>query len=366
MPSAIIGGADARKHVRYEVKISSVVVDFARVGLCPVHPRRQAPSGLEGGTATHRRLVRCTDCEHATNDRPPMAIHWLSSRWQLDVNCLRTLCPDAHSMDMGRELLGVRSPFGHSTIRCSDATDSLDPFGFRPTRGALTTMLNRFAMLAAVCVALPVAVAPLALADPPPPPDPAVAPVTNATNPLPPEGAVPSAPPGVLDTPDGWHLEVSGANETQLPVAPLTTAISSREYLIAGTFTGKITGGGKTKLTGGTLEAGEQIGCGIISDETEINPGASITPGISAIGLPSVSAGISLQGKVYLKPGTVTTVAIDKKSFKGTTTRVTITGVRIKTDQCAGQSFIRSYATLTSSTDNTDDVITYLGVTKSV
>ena len=226
-------------------------------------------------------------------------------------------------------------------------------------------MLNRFAMLATVCVALPVVVAPLALADPPPPPDPAVVPV-NATNPLPPEGAVPSAPPGVLDTPDGWHLEVIGANETQLPVAPLTTAISSREYLIAGTFTGKITGGGKTKLTGGSIEAGEQIGCGIISDETEINPGASITPGLSAIGLPSVSAGISLQGKVYLKPGTVTTVAIDKKSFKGTTTRVTITGVRVKTDQCAGQSFIRSYATLTSSTDNTDDVITYLGVTKSV
>jgi MspA len=225
-------------------------------------------------------------------------------------------------------------------------------------------MLNRLAMLATVCIALPVGVAPLALADPPPP-DPAVQPV-NATNPLPPEGAVPSAPPGVLDTPDGWHLEVGGANETQLPVAPLTTAISSREYLIAGTFTGKITGGGKTKLTGGSLEAGEQIGCGIISDETEINPGASITPGLSAIGLPSVSAGISLQGKVYLKPGTVTTVAIDKKSFKGTTTRVTITGVRVKTDQCAGQSFIRSYATLTASTDNTDDVITYLGVTKSV
>jgi MspA len=228
-------------------------------------------------------------------------------------------------------------------------------------------MLNRFAMLASVCVAIPVAAAPLAQAEPPPPPDPAV-PVTNATNPLPPEGAVPSAPPGVLDTPDGWHLEVVGSNETQLPVAPLTTAISSREYLIAGTFVGKITGGGKTKLAGGSMEAGEQIGCGIISDETEINPGASFSP---SIGLPftgnaTATFGVSLQGKVYLKPGTVTTVAIDKKSFKGTSTRITITGVRIKTDQCAGQSFIRSYATLTSSTDNTDDVITYLGVTKAV
>src|SRR6478752_9080589 len=119
----------------------------------------------------------------------------------------------------------------------------------------------------------------------------------------------------------------------------LTTAISSREYLVAGTFTGKITGGGKTKLTGGSMEAGEQIGCGIISDETEINPGASFTPGIAIpfTGAPS-TFGVSLQGKVYLKPGTVTTVAIDKKSFKGTSTRITITGVRIKTDQCAGQS----------------------------
>ena len=205
----------------------------------------------------------------------------------------------------------------------------------------------------------------MALADPPPP-DPAVEPAAAPVGPPPDTGAVPSAAPGILDTPDGWHLSVVGSNETQLPVAPLTTAISSREYLISGTFTGTITGGGKTKLAGGTLEAGEQIGCGIISDEAEINPGASITPAISSIGLPSVSAGISLQGKVYLKPGTVTTVALDKKSFKGKTTRITLTGVRVKTDQCAGQSFIRSYATLTSSTDNTDDVITYLGVTKSV
>lgn len=226
-------------------------------------------------------------------------------------------------------------------------------------------MLNRFAVLAAVCIASPLATAPLALADPPPPPDPAQP--VSATNPVPPEGGVPSGPPGILDTPDGWHLEVVGSNETQLPVAPLTTAVSSREYLVTGTFTGKITGGGSTKLAGGTLEAGEQIGCGIISDETEINPGASITPGIN---IPFTNAtsgfGVSLEGKVYLKPGTVTTVAIDKKKFKGAETRITITGVRIKTDQCAGQSFIRSYATLTSSTDNTDDVISYLGVTKAV
>ncbi|MGV9803961.1 MspA family porin [Mycobacterium sp. NPDC003449] len=228
-------------------------------------------------------------------------------------------------------------------------------------------MLQRFATLAAVCMLAPTAVAPLASADPlPPPADPAA-----VTAPPPPDtGAMPSSPPGVLDTPDGWHVSVAGSDETLLPVAPLTTAVSSREYLVGGTFKGDVTGGGKTKLTGGTLEAGAQIGCGIISDETEINPGISFTPGIkipfTGAGDVNAGTGISLQGKVYLKPGTVTIVPIDKKSFKGSGTRVTITGVRIKFDQCAGQSFIRTYATLTSSTDNTDDVVTYLGVTKAV
>jgi hypothetical protein len=218
-------------------------------------------------------------------------------------------------------------------------------------------------LAAAMCVMLPLGTAPLALADPA---DPAAQPVGNQAPPPPPgDGAVPSGPPGILNTPDGWTLKVVGDSETQLPVAPLTTAITSREYLVAGTFTGTITGGGKSKLTGGTLEAGEQIGCGVINDEEEVDPGASFTPGIGLTG-PTWQAGISLQGKVYLKPGTVTTVAIDKKAFKGSSTRISITGVRIKTDYCAGQSFIRSYATLTSSTDNTDDVITYLGATKAV
>lgn len=70
--------------------------------------------------------------------------------------------------------------------------------------------------------------------------------------------------------------------------------------------------------------------------------------------------------KIDLKPGVVNIVPVGKKSFKGTAPRISITGFRIKIDGCAGQSFIRSYATLTSSTDNTDDVVTYLGVTKAV
>jgi MspA len=232
-------------------------------------------------------------------------------------------------------------------------------------------MMIRFATLAAVCMLVPTGAAPLALADPPPP-APVVPAADSAPPPGGPNGPVPSGPPGVLRTPDGWTLTVTGVNESMEPVAPLTGALSSREYLVDGTFTGSVTGGGSTKLGGGTLEAGYQIGCGILADDIESISSAGITPGV---GIPIVTGSIfpvtlsgtlSEQIKIDLKPGTVNIVSVDKKSFKGTSPRIQVTGLRVKFDACAGQSFIRSYATLTSSTDNTDDVITYLGVTKVV
>jgi hypothetical protein len=86
--------------------------------------------------------------------------------------------------------------------------------------------------------------APLASADPPPDPS-----VQSAANPAPPlapspdNGAVPSGPPGVLDAPDGCVLTVVGGDESEVPVAPLTTANTSREYDASGTFTGTVTCG---------------------------------------------------------------------------------------------------------------------------
>jgi len=234
-------------------------------------------------------------------------------------------------------------------------------------------MLHRFAAVAAVCMLIPIGLPPIALADPPADP-PAVPVADNAAPPPPggPAGPAPSAAPGVLKTPDGWVLAVSGKDESMEPVAALTGAPTSREYLVDGTFNGAITGGGSTKLAGGSLEAGYQIGCGITQDDIESITSAGITPGVA---IPLISGSIfpvtlapslSEQIKIDLKPGTVNIVPVGKKSFKGTDPRVSITGFRIKIDGCAGQSFIRSYATLTSSTDNTDDVVTYLGVTKVV
>jgi hypothetical protein len=89
---------------------------------------------------------------------------------------------------------------------------------------------------------IPFGAAPLASADPPPDPS-----VQSAANPAPPlapspdNGAVPYGPPGVLDAPDGCVLTVVGSDESEVPVAPLTTAITSREYDVSGTFTGTVT-----------------------------------------------------------------------------------------------------------------------------
>jgi hypothetical protein len=188
--------------------------------------------------------------------------------------------------------------------------------------------------------------------------------------PPPDTGVVASADPGVVTTPDGWVLTVAASNESQLPIAPLTTAVSSREYLVAGTFTGTVTGKGKTTLSGGSLEAGYQIGCGIELGQVRLigsvgigTSGSSLTGGLVPTG---INFPISGTLEIHPKPGTVSTVTVDKKTFKAAPVRVTLKDTHIKVDGCVGQSFLRSYATMTSSTTDTDDVVAYYGVTKAV
>jgi MspA len=225
-------------------------------------------------------------------------------------------------------------------------------------------MVNRFAALAA-CSLIPLGTAPIAVADPP----------ADDPGPPPDNGIVASADPGVVTSPDGWVLTVVAKDETQLPVAPLTTAVSSREYLVGGTFTGTVTGHGKTSLNGGTLEAGYQIGCGIELGQVRLIGQAGVTVGLgiatpggalAGLGIGSVQFPLSGTLEIHPKPGTVSTVTVDKKTFKAAPVRVTLKDTHIKVDGCVGQSFLRSYATLTSSTTDTDDVVAYYGVTKAV
>jgi hypothetical protein len=223
-------------------------------------------------------------------------------------------------------------------------------------------MLHRFATLAAICMLVPTGATGVASADPA---DPAVAPAADA-GPPPDNGAVPSEVPGIAHTPDGRTLTVAAKEETQLPVAPLTTSLSSREWLVGATFTGS----GMASVSGGTLEVGYQIGCGIEMDKVKLNGSIGLGLGSAAFGAAGLTGlgalTVPIQGQVEVepRPGTITNVVVDKKSFKGNSTRVTVKDIHIKVDNCVGASSLRSYAVLTSSGTDSDDIVAYYGVTK--
>jgi hypothetical protein len=224
----------------------------------------------------------------------------------------------------------------------------------------------RRAAVVAVCLVMSVTMAPSVDADPGA--DPAAAAVPPA------DGRVPSADPAILNTPDGWRLALGAKDEMQIPVAPLTTAVSSREYLASGTFVGSLTGPEQPR---GVLEVGYQIGCGIdmaTSNGVTMAGSSGITPSLGAAVpltalptfLPFFSAPVNGVLSVGLKPGLVIVVPVVKKVFKGPNPWVMISNFHVKIDGCVGQSFIRSYATLTRETDQSDVVLSYVGVTKAV
>lgn len=221
-------------------------------------------------------------------------------------------------------------------------------------------------VLAAICVLVPLVATPHGVAQPAA--DPGVDAATDVGTPPPPSpAAVPSSAAGYLVTPDGWELTAAAKDETQEAVAPLTTALTTREYLVGGTFTGSVKGAGSTELSGGSLVVGYRIGCGIIGGPVELfgTVGANPNIGPNAV-LGAVEFPINGQAKINLRPGTVTLVPVGEKSFKGGDVRVTVTGFRVKIDGCVGQSFLQSYATLTSSTTDTSDIVTYAGQVKVV
>lgn len=233
---------------------------------------------------------------------------------------------------------------------------------------------------AAVAVAVALATSLPAAADPEPAgPEGAGTPVTVTTDAAPPvDGRVASTAPATTKSPDGWTLMISAKDEIQLPVAPLTTAISTREYEVSGLFNGSLAGDGATPA--GVFEVGYQIGCGIdmaTSNGVSLTGTAGINPSIGYFGFdfpgvlpdglaPGIGANIGGGITVGLKPGIINTVPVTKKQFESTEPWVSITGFRIKIDGCVGESFIRSYATLAKSNKAGDAILSWYGTTKAV
>lgn len=193
-------------------------------------------------------------------------------------------------------------------------------------------------------------------ADPPAPGQPWAAPAApDPAAPPPDTGVVASAPPGIAQTADGRTLTVVAENETQLPVAPLTTALSSRDWLVGATFTGTTTG----SASGGTLEVGYQIGCGV--EMNQVRLGGTLGGNVN-----TASVAFPIQGAIDVRarPGTVTNAVVMRKEFKGAKTRVIVKDIHVRVDGCVGKSNLRSYAVLTSSTAHTEDIVAYYGLPK--
>jgi hypothetical protein len=59
-------------------------------------------------------------------------------------------------------------------------------------------------------------------------------------------------------------------------------------------------------------------------------------------------------------------VPVTKKQYKGESPRVSIRNFRMRIDGCVGESFIRSYAILTRSTDERETALAWYGESKKV
>lgn len=241
-------------------------------------------------------------------------------------------------------------------------------------------LLRNSGAAAAAVVAAFVAAAVPAVADPEPAgPEVIATPVAATTDAPPPaDGRVPSAAPKSTKSPDGWTLTVGAKDEFQLPVAPLTTAVSTREYEVSGLFNGSVSGGGTTPS--GVFEVGYQIGCGIdmtTGNGVSLTGTASVNPSIGYFGfdfpgvlpdglVPAIGANIGGAVTVGLKPGLVNVVPVTKKQYESTDPWISVTDFRIRIDGCVGESFIRSYAILTKSTKAGDAILSWYGITKAV
>ena len=189
------------------------------------------------------------------------------------------------------------------------------------------------------------------------------------------DGRVASNPPST-STLEGVTLTISAKNETQQLVQPLTTAISTREYVVGGVFTGSITGSAAPE---GIFEVGYQIGCGIDMStgggvllggnvQGALGADLGILPTLPPILIPIAGGGVGINGTlgVNLKPGIINTVPVTKKAYKGAAPEVEVSMFRVRIDGCVGESFIRSYATLANSAAEIEDIVSWFGVTKAV
>ncbi|WP_067566213.1 MspA family porin [Nocardia acidivorans] len=166
-------------------------------------------------------------------------------------------------------------------------------------------------------------------------------------------------------TEDGWSLTVSKLGETVDRYPNLAATPFTREGFVSLQAVGDIAGKGKSDIKWGVLDTGYQIGCQVdVSNGLHLGLGFSIGPsvGLSIIG-PDVGAHASVSPNVSttLKPGSIQTVSFAKKSVIDKRASIYDDQAEVKVDNCMGPVTLRSFATITISTDTADNATTVYG-----
>jgi hypothetical protein len=174
--------------------------------------------------------------------------------------------------------------------------------------------------------------------------------------------AVPTALESKADsktTDDGWVIGVKASELSANSVPNLALTQFTREGFFSSKTTGTITGRGTSAVRTGYIEQGLQVGCQVdVSSGVTVGLAASIGPsvGVSVTGPNAgVNANVGPSVSTQIKPGTITTIPLGKKTLEGAKASVTTSNLHVKIDGCLGGVSIRSYSMLAVSTSASDD-----------
>lgn len=177
-------------------------------------------------------------------------------------------------------------------------------------------------------------------------------------------------------TKDGWKVRIQLQDVEVNPVSNLAGTPTSREAFFKATAIGTVDGAGSSPIEGASMALIVQIGCAVdvasgvavgggvsatLGPSVSVSPALSITGGALNVGA-GVGAGLGAAANVstVIKPGGIATSIVRKKAIAKNRAGVSVEGVHVKVDGCAGNVGVRIGAGITMSSGEFDnEVFTY-------
>lgn len=170
------------------------------------------------------------------------------------------------------------------------------------------------------------------------------------------------------ETDDGWLLTVTKTAETLDRVPNLASTPTTREGFVTLKAVAEYQGAGKSKVEGGDIAFGYQLGCQVdVTSGLQLGLAFSMGPnvGVTIGGAPGLNVGASANVvpsmQTTLKPGAISTIVFGTKPLAAQRGSITAEQVEIKVDACLGPVSLRSFATATIKTATADHAVTVYG-----